>query len=85
MQPLDPNTAVKIRGCFIGIPGRRNKVHVETERGDMHLTQVSTDLDKITNHWWRSSSLPEIGNSEFGFWGNVKVRLFLLIHVDKSF
>jgi hypothetical protein len=71
---MDPNTAAKIRGCFLGLPGRRKPRPVE--RDDMHLGQVSADLYFVSSEWWssRSVSRPEIANSDRSFWGMLDVR-----------
>ena len=68
----DPNTAVKIRGCFIGIPGSRQPK--PAERDDMHLAKVAADLHFVSNQWWESSTRPEIANSVRSVWGMHDVR-----------
>jgi hypothetical protein len=69
---MDPNTAVSIRGCFIGIPGKRQPRPVP--KGDMHLAEVVTDLHFVSSAWWRSKSRPEIANSDRSVWGMLNVR-----------
>jgi len=68
----DSNTAVKIRGCFIGIPGSRQPK--PAEKDDMHLAQVAADLGFVSCQWWNSSTRPEIANSDRSFWGMLHVR-----------
>ncbi len=58
----DPNTAIKIRGCFIGIPGKRDPK--PAEKDDMHLAQVISDLHFVSSEWWTSRTRPEIANSD---------------------
>ena len=66
----DPNTAYKIRGCFIGIPGSRDPKLVQ--RDDVHLLEVAADLYRIGNHWWKGNS--EIALSDCSVWGKLNVR-----------
>ena len=66
-QVGDPNTAVKIRGCFIGIPGKRDPK--PAEKGDMDLARVLSDLHFVSSEWWASRSRPEIANSDRSVWG----------------
>ncbi len=75
---MDHNTAAKIRGCFIGIPGGREPR--PAEKGDMHLVHVSADLHFISSEWWssRSVSRPDIANSDRSVWGMHEVRIDLL-------
>jgi hypothetical protein len=75
---IDHNTAAKIRGCFIGIPGGREPR--PAEKDDMHLGQVSADLHIVSSEWWssRSVSRPEIANSTLSVWGMHEVRSDLL-------
>jgi hypothetical protein len=75
---MDPNTAAKIRGCFIGIPGGREPR--PTEKDDMDLGLVSADLHFVSSEWWKSRSVsrPEIANSDRSVWGMHEVRSDLL-------
>jgi hypothetical protein len=69
---MDPNTAVKIRGCFIGIPGRREAQPLP--KGDMHLAKVVADLHFVASEWWSSRARPQISNSDRSVWGMLDVR-----------
>ena len=75
---MDPNTAAKIRGCFIGIPGRREPQ--PAEKCDMDLGLVSADLHFVSTAWWSSNSVsrPNIANSVRSVWGMLGVRSVLL-------
>lgn len=76
---MDPNTASKIRGCFIGIPGKRGPRPVE--RLDMDLAEVVADLGFVLVTWWaKSESRPEIANSDRSFWGMLNVRRRSIAH-----
>ena len=69
---MDPNTAIKIRGCFIGIPGRREAQPVA--KSDMHLAKVVADLHFVASEWWGSRTRPQIANSDRSVWGMLDVR-----------
>ena len=69
---MDHNTAVKIRGCFIGIPGKRESHPLPKD--DMHLAKVVADLHFVLSTWWSSSTRPRIANSDRSFWGMLDVR-----------
>jgi hypothetical protein len=68
---MDRNTAVKIRGCFIGIPGKREPHPLPKD--DMHLAKVVADLHFVLSAWWSSSARPRIANSDRSFWGMLDV------------
>jgi hypothetical protein len=68
----EPNTASKIRGLFIGIPGKRAKK--TAARGDMGLDELVVDHAFVQRLWWNSEHLPEITNSDRTIFGNVTVR-----------
>ncbi len=77
---MDPNTAAKIRGCFIGIPGSRKTQ--PAERDDMDLGLVSDDLHLVSTKWWsyssRNVSRPQIANSDRSVYGILDVRSVVL-------
>ncbi len=73
---MDRNTAVKIRGCFIGIPGKRESHPLPKD--DMHLAKVVADLHFVLSTWWSSSARPRIANSDRSFWGMLDVRWRML-------
>jgi hypothetical protein len=68
---MDLNTALKIRGCFIGIPGKRQPRPIL--KGDVHLNKVVADLHFVSSEWWRCDSRPEIANSDRSVWGMLNV------------
>ena len=69
---MEPNTASKVSGCFIGIPGKRQAQ--PAQKGEMHLAKVVADLHFVMSEWWNSNARPRIANSDRSFWGMLDVR-----------
>ena len=69
---MDPNTATKVSGCFLGIPGKRQPQ--PAKKSVMHLAQVVADLHFVLSEWWNTNSRPRIANSDRSFWGMLDVR-----------